>query len=288
MAAALTQINGYAHVATRYGFEEAVFLHSLMFWYRTNRANDRNFRDGRWWTYNSVKAFEEVFPWWNGGQIRRIIIRCREKGALLDGNYSEDRRDRTAWYSPSDELLELYGDLEIANCICRKRQMQLPESSSSSDENGKCNIRNTCSNHGETDSTPYSPPAGGGAAPADAHSEGKPQPRRRRARQKKSIPTYAPERFEQFWKKYPVSGSRLKAVEEWDALAPDDALIDEMARALARQMHSKMWRDGIGIPHACRWLRDQRWTDKPPEKPQAGESRIGDSRRWDPLPEVDE
>ena len=40
MAAALTQINGYAHVAARYGFEEAVFLHSLMFWYRTNRAND--------------------------------------------------------------------------------------------------------------------------------------------------------------------------------------------------------------------------------------------------------
>ena len=33
MAAALTQINGYAHVAARYGFEEAVFLHSLMFWY---------------------------------------------------------------------------------------------------------------------------------------------------------------------------------------------------------------------------------------------------------------
>ena len=87
MATALTQINGYAHVAERYGFEEAVFLHSLMFWYRTNRGNDRNFHDGRWWTYNSVKAFEEVFPWWNGGQIRRIIIRCREKGALLDGNY---------------------------------------------------------------------------------------------------------------------------------------------------------------------------------------------------------
>ena len=58
----LTHISGYAHVAERYGFEEAVFLDAIVFWYRTNKAENRNFRDGRWWTYNSIKAFEEVFP----------------------------------------------------------------------------------------------------------------------------------------------------------------------------------------------------------------------------------
>ena len=44
----LTHISGYAHVAERYGFEEAVFLDAIMFWYRTNRGDDRNFYDGRW------------------------------------------------------------------------------------------------------------------------------------------------------------------------------------------------------------------------------------------------
>ncbi len=119
--------------------------------------------------------------------------------------------------------------------------------------------------------TPYSPPAGD--APAnDIKPKDKPKSRTRRTRKKASVPTYAPERFEQFWQAYPGGGSRLKAVEAWDALAPDDALIDEMARALKRQIATRQWREGIGIPHACRWLSDRRWTDKLPETPSPPQS----------------
>ena len=273
----LAHINGESHVAAVYGLEEAIFLHSLMFWYRTNRGNDQNFYDGRWWTYNSVKAFEAIFPWWNGGQIRRIIARCREKGALLAGNYNEDQRDRTAWYTPSDELLELYG--ESANCICRKQQMQSSESSASFDENGKCNIRKSCSNHVETDMIPPNPPEGD-APPVDHEAADKPKPKR--GRQKKSIPTYAPERFEQFWEFYPGGGSRLKAVAAWDALAPSDELIDKMARALKRQKASRLWQEGVGIPHASTWLNQQRWTDKLPEEPQPQGASSGGTMVYDP------
>lgn len=267
-------------MAAVYGMEEAVFLDAIMFWYRANRGDNRNFYDGRWWTYNSVKAYESIFPWWNAGQIRRIIARCREKGALLAGDYNEDRRDRTAWYSPSDELLAMYGESE--NCICRKQQMQSPETTNSDDENGKCNIRKPCSNHVETDMAPYSPPEGD--APADdPKPEDKPKPQTKRTRKKASVPTYAPERFEQFWRAYPGGGSRLKAVAAWDALAPSDELIDKMALALRRQMRSRMWQEGVGIPHASTWLNQQRWTDKLPEAPPAP---AGGSCRWDPDPEV--
>lgn len=279
VAAALTQISGYAHVAERYGFEEAVFLDSVMFWYRTNRANDRNFRDGRWWTYNSIKAFEEIFPWWSAGQLRRIIARCRENGALLAGDYNQDRRDRTAWYTPSDELLALYGENE--NCICSNQQMQTQDCASSCAETDKCNIRKPCNTHVDTDMPPYSPPTGD-SAPA---GEDKPASKPRRSRQRKSIPTHAPERFEQFWQAYPGGGSRLKAVEEWDALAASPELLNEMALALKRQKASRMWRDGVGIPHAFRWLRDKRWTDKLPEAPR---SPAGSSTGWADDSEVDE
>lgn len=136
----LDRISGYAHVAQRYGLEEAIFLDSLMFWYKENRANGRNFRDGRWWTYNSVSAFEELFPWWSGKQIRRIAASCKEKGALLSGNYNDDHRDRTIWYTPGEELLELYGLSETGNCICPNGQMQLPEGANESVQMGKCNI----------------------------------------------------------------------------------------------------------------------------------------------------
>ena len=270
----LTHINGYAHVAVRYGLEEAVFLDAIMFWYRTNRGDNRNFYDRRWWTYNSVKAYEEIFPWWNAGQLRRIIARCREKGTLLSGNYNEDQRDRTAWYTPSDELLELYG--ESANCICRKQQMQVSESAETFDENGKCNIRNTCINHDITNMTPYSPPEGDGAV------SDKPKAKGRKKRQSKYVPDHKPERFEQFWEYYPGGGSRMRAVAAWDALAPDDALIDEMARALKRQKASRQWQEGVGIPHASTWINQQRWTDKLPEAPRSGD----DSGGWAPDPEV--
>ena len=283
---ALTQISGYAHVAERYGFEEAVFLDSIVYWYRTNRANNRNFRDGRWWTYNSIKAFEEVFPWWTAKQIRRIANSCREQGALIAGEYNEDRRDRSLWYTPGDELLALYGLAETGKCTCPNGQMQSPKGADECAQTGKCIYGIPCINHACTYMTPYSPPEGDepsvksdpgtsfgsaerpsrqpAAAPVD-----KPKPKTRRSRAKKSVPTHSPERFEQFWAVYPgVSGSRLKAVAEWDALAPDEELINEMARALGRQMRTQQWRDGIGIPHAFRWLRDRRWTDKLPETPQ--------------------
>ena len=281
----LTQIHADGRVAERYGLEEAIFLHALMFWYRTNRGNNQNFHDGRWWTYNSVKAFEEIFPWWTAGQIRRVIARCKEKGAMLTGSFAEDRRDRTAWYTPSNELLMLYG--ENANCICTNQQMQEQEPASSDAEIDKCNIRNTWGNHGETNMTPCSPPPGE-AAPAGSEPEGKPAPedkpssRPRRSRQKKSIPTHAPERFEQFWQAYPGGGSRLKAVEEWDKLAASPELLTEMARALKHQKASRMWQDGVGIPHAFRWLRDRRWTDKLPETPAPRD----DSGGWAYDPEV--
>ena len=135
---ALTQINGYAHVAERYGFEEAVFLDSIVFWYRANRANDRNFRDGRWWTYNSIKAFEEIFPWWSAKQIRRIANSCRDQGAIIAGEYNEDRRVRSLWYTPGDELLALYGIAETGKCICPNGQMQMPDQANASAQTGKC------------------------------------------------------------------------------------------------------------------------------------------------------
>lgn len=98
---------------------------------------------------------------------------------------------------------------------------------------------------------PHSPPEGD-----------KPQ-RKKRQRRPKSEPTWKPERFEAFWNYYPRGEDRMGAVAEWDKLRPDDALIDRMARALARQMASEEWQRGIGIPYACRWLRKRRWEDVP-------------------------
>ena len=282
VATALTQISGYAHVAERYGFEEAVFLDSIVYWYRTNRANNRNFRDGRWWTYNSIKAFEEIFPWWSAKQIRRIANSCRDQGALIAGEYNEDRRDRSLWYTPGDELLALYGlAAKTGKCTCPNGQMQAPKGADECAQMGKCIYGIPCINHECTYMTPYSPPSGDDSTPEPERKD-KPQRKARKPRRKASVPVHAPERVEQFWNAYPGGGSRRKAVAAWDALAPDDALIDEMALALKRQLRSQQWRDGVGIPHASTWLNNCRWTDKLPETPSPRDTSGG----WARDPEV--
>ena len=48
--------------AAKYGVVAATILRNLQFWIEKNAANDSHFHDGRYWTYNSVTAFEALFP----------------------------------------------------------------------------------------------------------------------------------------------------------------------------------------------------------------------------------
>lgn len=142
----LERISGYAHVALRYGLEESIFLDSIMYWYRENRANNRNYQDGRWWTFNSVAAFSALFPYWSAKQLRRIIASCREQGAILAECYNEDLRDRTLWYTPSDELMALYGLIEENAETCPNEVYSLPKRENDLAQTGQCN-KETCNTH---------------------------------------------------------------------------------------------------------------------------------------------
>lgn len=95
----------------------------------------------------------------------------------------------------------------------------------------------------------------------------------KRVRRGKSVPSWQPEKFEGFWRAYPRDEDRAKAVEQWDKLPQDmelmdrlggseEALLLEISRGLKRHLESREWKENIGIPHAFRWLRDRRWTEK--------------------------
>ena len=56
-------------VAMEYGVEEAVLLQNIYFWVKHNEVNNTNFHDGRYWTFNSARAFTEIFPFWNEVKI---------------------------------------------------------------------------------------------------------------------------------------------------------------------------------------------------------------------------
>lgn len=94
-------------LAAKYGIEEAIIIKNIQFWIDKNKANDRHFYDGKFWTYNSVKAFTELFPYMSESKIRRTLENLVSKGVLIKGNFNQSGYDRTLWYAFQNEQMDL-------------------------------------------------------------------------------------------------------------------------------------------------------------------------------------
>lgn len=86
-------------IAKRYGIPAAVLLKNIHFWIEKNRANEQNFYDGYYWTYNSKKAFAELFPYMTSRQIDYALQKLIDDGLIITGNYNKVAYDRTLWYA---------------------------------------------------------------------------------------------------------------------------------------------------------------------------------------------
>jgi hypothetical protein len=89
--------------AKRYGITEAILLYNLKFWIAKNKASGKHLHNGRTWTYNSYKAFGELFPYLSESQIKRALASLVKQGAILKDNFNKKRYDRTNWYALADE-----------------------------------------------------------------------------------------------------------------------------------------------------------------------------------------
>ena len=86
-------------IAKEYGILEAILLNHLQFWIEKNQANETNFYDGEYWTFNSTRAFNELFPYVSERQIKIALKNLRDKEIIKVGNYNTVAYDRTLWYS---------------------------------------------------------------------------------------------------------------------------------------------------------------------------------------------
>lgn len=91
-------------IAARVGVNAAVLYQNIVWWCAKNAANRRNEHDGRSWTYNSVKAWAELFPYLTGSQIRLALEKLENEGLILSGTFNEVGYDRTKWYCPSEQI----------------------------------------------------------------------------------------------------------------------------------------------------------------------------------------
>lgn len=112
------------NIAEKYGINAAIILQNMYYWIEKNRANEKHFHDGYYWTYNSLKAFEELFPYMSNKQIRGALKKLEDDGIIIGGNYNNSPYDRTKWYAITEVGYELF---QNGKGICPKRQIDSTE-----------------------------------------------------------------------------------------------------------------------------------------------------------------
>lgn len=105
------------HIAELYGVNCAVVLQNLWHWIRKNEANSVNFYDGHYWTYNSTKAFKQLFPYLSQKQIETALKKLRDEEIIITGNYNAVKYDRTLWYAITEKgkSILLTGEMETTS-----------------------------------------------------------------------------------------------------------------------------------------------------------------------------
>lgn len=97
-------------IAKKYGVTEAILLHRMVFYLEKNIVNDKHFYDGNYWIYNSVKAWKGLFDYLTERQLRTVLEKLKEMGAIATANYNKMKYDRTTWYAIIDfDIFNIYG-----------------------------------------------------------------------------------------------------------------------------------------------------------------------------------
>lgn len=128
-------IHGYdPEVAIDVGVVAAVLYKNIQYWCEKNRANEVHLHDGHYWTYNSVKAYKELFPEFTEQQVRNALKKLSEKEYIKIGNYNKDGRDRTRWFADLHPIINNIEATESTDCICENTQMQVTDLTSADDK----------------------------------------------------------------------------------------------------------------------------------------------------------
>lgn len=131
-------------IAAMYGVDEAVFIHNLYWWIKKNKANGKNFHDDAYWTYNSVAAWSELFPFWTKEKIRRISERLVKAGAIKVGNYNAAKYDHTKWYALANSIWQIYQfDLAEPPKGNGRTAEPIPDSKPDGKQNSKPDVKGT-------------------------------------------------------------------------------------------------------------------------------------------------
>lgn len=218
-------------IATRYGVNAAVLFQNIAFWCNHSRANGTNYHDGLYWTYNSVKAFQELFPYLGKSQISSALQKLLDEGLIVKGNYNKVAYDRTAWYAVT----------ELGDTMFRK-----PINANT--ENQRFDLSKIGNGNSENrEPIPYINPD-------------KKQDINTKRKRAESVILSG---FNDFWAVYPKKDAKQAAERAWLKLKPDDDLKQAIIAGVRRDADGR-WKDAERryIPNPSTYLNQRRWEDE--------------------------
>lgn len=144
-------------IAEKYGMAEAVLLEGLSFWCMSNKANGRNIKGGLAYTFNSIKALHDLYPYLSEKKIRTALAKLEEAGIIVSGSFNKNSYDRTKWYAVTEK-----GFAEMGNSICPKRQMDFAEKANGNVRKGEpipfdSTVKSPLGSVGKTSQKPQEP-----------------------------------------------------------------------------------------------------------------------------------
>ena len=92
-------------LSKEYGLNAALLLQNFAFWISINKKNNNNLKEGRVWTYQTLKSLKDKFECLSIDKIRYAIESLVKKGILLKSNFNKTKYDRTIWYAFQDDAL---------------------------------------------------------------------------------------------------------------------------------------------------------------------------------------
>ncbi len=88
-------------MAVLVGLNEAIIQQKVHFWLKVDEQSrdERKFKDGRWWVYNSYGEWRANFPWWHEDTIARIVRKLEKDGLLISRKVDASKWVHTKWYT---------------------------------------------------------------------------------------------------------------------------------------------------------------------------------------------
>ena len=264
------------------GVNAAVFLENIAHWCEHNQANNTNFHDGHYWTFNSMKAFEKLFPYIKSRGIRTALDKLKDTGLIVVGNYNKSPYDRTQWYALTEKAEALlYPD----SSICQKRQIKTSDATNenvkndapipdittdvTSVVNSSVTYTPIVPDEGDPDTTPEDGEMDDRAEEQsslfDAPTKPKNEPKHRAS-------TVYTDDFEAFWDIYPLKLDKRTAFKAFRS-ALKRVTLDEIMAGARKYANDPNLPEPRFIKHASTWLNGDGW-DNPPlpsSKPVSGQ-----------------